>query len=1098
MDSSNPPGADSVGSLTARSNALERVSSAVLSFDKSNQYTYVNQRAAEILDIDPEAVLGEHIWDGFPTSQGTQLQRAIERPTGLDKDNAVEWHDSELNCWFEGQVYSDETGVSLFFTEITEQRERQHNLDRAETLFENSQDGLFVIDVEEQGETFRVNRVNQAYEALTGASADELHGKTIRTLAGDDDSETIRENYHECVARQDELRYEEQLSIFGDESWWETRISPVIIDGEVVQLVGSTRNITEQKERESRLRKYEQIVQQTGHAVFFTNADGEIQYVNPAFEQVTGYTSGDALGETPSLLKSGEHDDAFFADLWETVLARDVWRGEIVNERKDGTQFTARHTIAPVTNESGDVTNFVAIYNDITERKEREAQLRRKTRALDNAPVGISITDPSQEDNPMTYVNEEYTEITGYEKDEAIGRNCRFLQGRETDPEQVGKIRDAIDEPRDIETTLRNYRKDGTAFWNELSIAPVRDEDGTLESFVGFQKDITERKKREKRLQTHELVVQTMNEAAFLVDDKKQIQFANDTALEFADISLESIKGVPIEPVTEEMAAPDEDVQRFLDAIDSVLSDEESDVGKRIREPNGVETLTLEFDLRLESAGDICAEQRLVPVELYDDRRGVVVISRDITERKEKEREIHTHLVQAQEVGHVGSWYLEIEAGDLSWSDECYRIFGLSPDQPMTYERFLEFVHPDDREGIQEAWEAALDGEPYNKKHRIVVDGETRWVHETADVEFDDDGQPVSGIGVVRDITDQVERERKINEQRKRYESLFNSIQDPIVVTDATGRITDCNPGLTDLFGYELDDIKGSSLQMLVADDEDSTDLTNLTRKPGEELSSEVRTVYQKKCGQEFTGESTISQFQNPEGDIVGFINQIRDISERERNIQQLKVVDRVLRHNIRNDMNALMGHAELIQNKGSPEVQPHVSKILDVGQSFVETAEKQRKVTTVLTEPSGSSMRDIVPTVESAVTEIQRQHPEADVSVQLPETCWVLATSDIDKAFRELLRNAVIHSDSEHPTVTVDVRAEDGTVAIRISDNGPGIPEPEWEIINREAEIDPLYHGSGLGLWLVREIIRQSDGWLAFEENSPAGSTVTVRLPTE
>ncbi|MEF8872848.1 MAG: ATP-binding protein, partial [Haloarculaceae archaeon] len=81
---------------------------------------------------------------------------------------------------------------------------------------------------------------------------------------------------------------------------------------------------------------------------------------------------------------------------------------------------------------------------------------------------------------------------------------------------------------------------------------------------------------------------------------------------------------------------------------------------------------------------------------------------------------------------------------------------------------------------------------------------------------------------------------------------------------------------------------------------------------------------------------------------------------------------------------------------------------------------------------------------------------------------------------------------------VTVDVRAEDGTVAIRISDNGPGIPEPEWEIINREAEIDPLYHGSGLGLWLVREIIRQSDGWLAFEENSPAGSTVTVRLPTE
>jgi PAS domain S-box-containing protein len=964
---------DRSGSIQDEHDPLNRISDPIIALDEDHRYTYVNEKAARTLEVDPESVLGESIEDTFPRGWDARIRGAIARAREIGQTVSFERYNPEVEHRLECKVDSDETGTTVRFIDTTEQEERETDLNRAETLFQNAQDGLFIVDVEDGGETFRLNRVNQSYEDLTETSSDELRGKTIGELTTEAESKVVREQYRECVNERTELAYEEQVSVFGDDAWWETRIAPVITDDAVTQLVGSTRKITEQKQRENRLRKFERMVNQTGHAVFFTNVDGEIQYVNPAFERMTGYTGAEVIGQTPNVLNSGAHPDAHFADLWETVLDGEVWNGEIVNERKDGTSFVANHTIAPVMDESGDVMNFVAIYDDITERKERE-----------------------------------------------------------------------------------------------------------------------------ERLQTHELVVQAMDEVAFLVDDERRIQFANKAALDFADVPLEELVGLPIEPITEEMAAPDEDPTRFVQAIDSVLLDEDPSVGTWVRDPDGTETLSLEFDLWLESVGWVCAEQRFVPVELYDGTTGVAIISRDITERKKKEEEIQEHLVQAQDLGNVGSWHLDMEDEDLYWSDECHRIFDIPRDESMTYERFLNAVHPGDREAVDEAWNAALEGGTYDIEHRILADDRIKWVHETAEVKFDEDGEPTKGVGVVRDITNQVEREREISEQKRRYEALFNSIRDPIVVTDTDDRITNCNPGFTDLFGYELDEIKGNSIGTLLADDEDVTESSMLGQGLVDDMARRTTGEYQKRSGQEFPGETSLSQFTDAEKNVAGFVYQIRDVSDRERNRQQMKVIDRVLRHNIKNDMTAIIGHAEIIQANAPSEIESSIKKILEVSQKFVETAEKQRKITGVLTEPPEMATFDIVPFVESAVTEVREQHPAADVRVTLPESLRVNAIHHIGEAVRELLRNAVAHSDEARPVVEVKVRNEDGNAAVSIRDDGPGIPEMESNILTRQAEIDPLYHGSGLGLWLVHEIVRRSDGRLCFEETSSDGSSVTISLPAE
>jgi PAS domain S-box-containing protein len=252
--------------------------------------------------------------------------------------------------------------------------------------------------------------------------------------------------------------------------------------------------------RTEELRLFQQAVESAGYAIYITDTDGTIRYVNPAFEESTGYTSAEAVGRTPELFHSGEMPDGYFADLWETVKSGEVWQGDVVDRRKDGELYTAAQTVAPVS-EDGEVRAFVAVQDDITERKDREERLQQRTHTVDEAPVGITITDPDRADNPMIYVNDAFVEMTGYSRADILGRNCRVLQGENTDPDRVASIREAIDAGEPVSVELRNYREDGTEFWNHLEVAPVRDDDGTITNWVGFQQDVTERKRRRKQLE---------------------------------------------------------------------------------------------------------------------------------------------------------------------------------------------------------------------------------------------------------------------------------------------------------------------------------------------------------------------------------------------------------------------------------------------------------------------------------------------------------------------------------------------------------------------------------------------------------------------
>ncbi|MBH0231647.1 STAS domain-containing protein [Halobacillus yeomjeoni] len=136
--------------------------------------------------------------------------------------------------------------------------------------------------------------------------------------------------------------------------------------------------------------------------------------------------------------------------------------------------------------------------NDVYFQKLEEIQKNEFIKAaIDCVGAGVVITDPEQEDNPMIYCNRGFEELTGYHSEEILGRNCRFLQGEETSSKVVSKIKAGLEDYHPVFVEIRNYRKDGTPFWNELQIFPVFIENMDQTYFVGVQRDVTKRREQE-------------------------------------------------------------------------------------------------------------------------------------------------------------------------------------------------------------------------------------------------------------------------------------------------------------------------------------------------------------------------------------------------------------------------------------------------------------------------------------------------------------------------------------------------------------------------------------------------------------------------
>ncbi|MEW8297772.1 MAG: EAL domain-containing protein [Candidatus Thiodiazotropha sp.] len=256
-------------------------------------------------------------------------------------------------------------------------------------------------------------------------------------------------------------------------------------------------DITESKQAEVNLRKLGRVLEQSPTSVMITNTKGDIEYVNPRFEKVSGYSAEEVLGENPRILKSGDKTREEYKAMWDALLAGREWRGIFHNKRKDGSIYWESASISPLRDERGQITHFIAVKEDVTTQKRAEDQLRMNATVFDTTSEGIMVTDA---DNIIKTVNPAFTRITGYSAEEVVGQSPSILSSGRHEEEFYEELWNSVLHKRYWSGEIWNRRKDGSVFPEWLSIAAIPDDDGIAKEYVAVFSDISKHKENEEQI----------------------------------------------------------------------------------------------------------------------------------------------------------------------------------------------------------------------------------------------------------------------------------------------------------------------------------------------------------------------------------------------------------------------------------------------------------------------------------------------------------------------------------------------------------------------------------------------------------------------
>ena len=459
-------------------------------------------------------------------------------------------------------------------------------------------------------------------------------------------------------------------------------------------------------------------------------------------------------------------------------------------------------------------------------------------------------------------------------------------------------------------------------------------------------------------------------------------------------------------------------------------------------------------------------------------------------------------LNHAQAVAHVGSWRLDVRRNQLLWSDETYRIFGIHPKTPMTYETFLSGVYPEDREFVNRRWIAALGGEPYDIEHRIVVGDDVKWVRERAELEFDSKGELKGGFGTVQDIT-----ERKSIENELRVKDFaVSSAASGIAITDLDGIVTYVNPACLSMWDYEREeDVVGKPAINFFAD---KRRFGLVLKTVLEEGIWQGEGQARRSDGSTFDVQVLANLVTDADGNPFCMMASFVDITERKK-IDQLKdEFIGLVSHELRTPLTVIGGCLStlLIEwDRLSPsEVQQLLKDALFESESLSHLIENLLELSRAQAQQLSlySEMVDVRGLIRETLIKIKRQGATNRFVTSIPDKLPSINGDPlrIERILYNLLDNAVKYSPSGKQ-IKILVNPEPDRLVIGVSDSGKGLSSSEQARIfgsfqRLENSRPDQARGAGLGLMVCRRLVEAHGGEIWVESRKGKGSTFFFSLP--
>jgi len=268
-------------------------------------------------------------------------------------------------------------------------------------------------------------------------------------------------------------------------------------------------DITERKHFLEELVRLRKAVESSGEVIFITDKEGIINYVNPEFNHLYGWSQDEIIGKlTPRILKSGVMDDEHYKAFWESISKKIVVSGEFLNRTKDGRIINIEGSVNPIIAEDGTIEGYLAIQKDITRRRKSEEEIRRLSNVVEQSSTSIMITDIKGD---IIYVNPWFVQLTGYDLEEVIGKNPKMLKSGKNNPEMYVQMWETITSGKVWKGEFCNKKKNGDFYWELVTISPVIDSSGKIISYVAIKDDITHRKEIDEALLASEKRLKELN-----------------------------------------------------------------------------------------------------------------------------------------------------------------------------------------------------------------------------------------------------------------------------------------------------------------------------------------------------------------------------------------------------------------------------------------------------------------------------------------------------------------------------------------------------------------------------------------------------------